>query len=82
MKALMILIITAGTVQGISLGPDQTMHVREIEFSSMTACRQAAAQMINAGRRSDQYRRVFSVEERTDESLVAAPVIIAECVPR
>ena len=82
MKAIMILIITAGTVQGISLGPDQTLQVREIEFSSMANCHRAAAQMIDAGRRSDQYRRVFSVEGTTGKSLVPAPVIIAECVLR
>ena len=81
MKAIMILIITAGSVQGISLGPDQTMHVREIEFSSMEACHKAAATMIDSGRRSEQYRRIFSIDRTTGRPVVPAPVIIAECVP-
>jgi len=82
MKAILILIITAGSVQGVSLGPDQTLQVREIEFSTMASCRQAAAQLTDAGRRSDQYRRIFSVEGSTGGSLVPAPVIIAECLAR
>ena len=81
MKAIMILIITAGTVQGVSLGPDQTLQVREIEFSTMASCREAAAQLVNAGRKSDQYRRIFSVQA-DGSSLVPAPVIIAECLER
>ena len=32
MKAIMILIIAAGTVRGGSLGDDRTLEVREIEF--------------------------------------------------
>lgn len=80
MKALLILIVTAGTVQGASIGPNQTVQIREIEFSSMTTCRQAAQQMVKAARRADDRARIFSVEESTDRILVAAPVIIAECL--
>ena len=80
MKAILILIITAGSIQGISLGPDQTMQVREIEFSSMEACQAAANQMTAAGRRSNEWQRTFSVESTTQRVLVPSPVIIAECV--
>ncbi len=80
MKALLILIVTAGTVQGASLGPDQTVQIREIEFSSMAACRQAAQQMVKSAHRADDRARIFSVEESTNRILVPAPVIIAECV--
>ena len=80
MKALLILIITAGTVQGASLGPDQTLQVREIEFSSMEACQKAAAQMTTSATRAGDRARIFSIEESTDRILVPAPVIIAECV--
>ena len=82
MKAILILIITAGSVQGISLGPDQTLQVREIEFSSMEACHAAANQMTSAGRRSNEWQRIFSREEVTQRVLVPSPVIIAECVAR
>ena len=80
MKALMILIITAGTVQGASLGPDQTVQVREIEFSSIEACRKAAEQMTTSANRAGDRARIFSIEESTDRILVPAPVIIAECL--
>jgi hypothetical protein len=80
MKALLILIVTAGTVQGASLGPDQTLQIREIEFSSMEACREAAEQMVSSGHRANDRARILSIEESTDRVLVPAPVIIAECV--
>jgi hypothetical protein len=80
MKALLILIVTAGTVQGASLGPNQTVQIREIEFSSMESCRQAAQQMVKGARRADDRARIFSIEESTGRMLVPAPVIIAECV--
>ena len=80
MKALLILIVTAGTVQGASLGPDQTMQIREIEFSSMEACQKAAVQMTSSATRAGDRARIFSIEESTDRILVPAPVIIAECV--
>ena len=80
MKALLILIITAGTVQGASLGPDQTVQVREIEFSSMEACQKAAKQMVTSANRAGDRARILSVEESTGRILVPAPVIIAECV--
>ena len=50
MKAILILIVTAGTVQGSSLGPDQTLQIREIEFSTMATCRQAAQQLTKSAR--------------------------------
>ena len=81
MKAILILIITAGSVQGTSsLGPDQTLQVREIEFSSMAACGEAASKLTAAGRRSNEWTRSFSIEESSDRILVPSPVIIAECV--
>ena len=80
MKALMILIITAGTVQGASLGPDQTVQVREIEFSSIEACQKAAEQMTTSANRASDRARIFSIEETTDRILVPGLVIIAECV--
>ncbi len=81
MKAILILIIAAGSVQGTSsLGPDQTLQVREIEFSSMAACGAAATQLTAAGRRSEEWARIFSVEEPSGRVLVPSPVIIAECV--
>lgn len=80
MKALLILIVTAGTVQGASLGPDQTVQIREIEFSSMVTCRQAAKQMVAAAHRADDRSRIFSIEASTGRALVPAPVIVAECV--
>jgi hypothetical protein len=76
----MILIVTAGTVQGASLGPDQTVQIREIAFSSMATCRQAAQQMVKAAHRADDRSRILSIEESSDRILVPAPVIIAECV--
>lgn len=83
MKAILILIIAAGTVQGASsLGPDQTLQVREIEFSSMEACDAAATRLTAAGRRADERARIFSIEESSDRVLVPSPVIIAECVKR
>ena len=83
MKALLILIVAAGTVQGASsLGPDQTLQVREIEFSTLANCREAAAQLTSAGRRSNEWARIFSVEGSTNRVLVPAPIVIAECVVR
>ena len=83
MKAILILIIAAGTVQGTSsLGPDQTLQVREIEFSSMEACGEAATKLTTAGRRSNEWTRIFSVEESSSRVLVPSPVVIAECVKR
>lgn len=82
MKAIMILIVVAGSVQGSSLGPDQTVQVREIEFSSPAACQAAASQIAGAARRSGDWARIFSVEGSTDRVLVPAPNIIAECVLR
>ena len=80
MKALLILIVTAGTVQGASLGPDQSVQIRQIEFSSMESCQKAAAQMVSSANRAGDRARIFSIEESTDRILVPAPVIIAECV--
>lgn len=80
MKAMMILVVVAGTVQGASLGPDQSVQVREIEFSSMEACQTAAVKMTDAGRRAEQYSRTFEVDSTTGQVLVPGPVIIAECV--
>jgi hypothetical protein len=80
MKAILILIVTAGTVQGASLGPDQTVQIREIEFSSMATCRRAAQQMVKSAHRADDRARIFSIDEATGRMLVPAPVIIAECV--
>ena len=82
MKAILILIIAAGTIRGSSLGADRTLEVREIEFSSIAACRQAAAQLVDAGRKSNDWARTFSVEGATNRVLVPAPNIIAECVKR
>lgn len=81
MKAIMILIVTAGTVQGAaSLGPDQTLQVREIEFSTMANCRLAARQLIGAAQSANDYARVFSVEQPSGRNLVPAPSVIAQCV--
>jgi hypothetical protein len=79
MKAILILIVTAGTVQGSSLGPDQTLQVREIEFSTMATCQQAAKQLTNSVRRADERARIF-VDTSRNRVLVPAPVVIAECV--
>jgi hypothetical protein len=79
MKAILILIVTAGTIQGSSLGPDQTLQVREIEFSNMASCRQAAEQLTKSARRADERSRIF-IDTTTDRVLVPAPVVIAECV--
>jgi hypothetical protein len=79
MKAILILIVTAGTVQGSSLGPDQTLQIREIEFSTMATCRQAAQQLTSSAHRADDRARIFG-EISTNRVLVPAPVVIAECV--
>lgn len=79
MKAILILIVTAGTVQGSALGPDQTLQVREIEFSTMATCRQAAEQLTKSARRADERARIF-VDTASNRVLVPAPVVIAECV--
>lgn len=82
MKAIMILIIAAGTVRGGSLGDERTLEVREIEFSSIASCRHAASQLVDAGRRSSDWSRTFSVEGSTGRMVVPAPNIIAECITR
>ena len=82
MKAIMILIVVAGSVQGSSLGPDQTVQVREIEFSSAEACQAAASQLTDAARRSGDRARIFSIEGSTEKVLVPGPNVIAECVLR
>lgn len=82
MKAILILIIAAGAIRGGSLGSDQALEVREIEFSSIESCRLAAAQLVDASRRSNDWARTFSVEGSTNRVLVPAPNIIAECVKR
>ena len=79
MKAILILIVTAGTVQGSSLGPDQTLQVREIAFSSMASCHQAAEQLTKSARRADERARIF-IDSSSNRVLVPAPVVIAECV--
>lgn len=82
MKAIMILIVVAGSVQGSSLGPDQTVQVREIEFSSPEACQAAASQITVAALRAGDRARIFSVEGSTEKVLVPGPNVIAECVLR
>lgn len=80
MKAIMILIVAAGTAQGNALGSNQILDVREIEFSNMDACHQAAAQLTSAGRKNVYWAREFSTENSTKKLLTPAPIVMAECI--
>ncbi len=80
MKAIMILIVAAGTAHGNLHGSNQTLEVREIEFSNMDACHKAAAQLTDAGRRNVYWAREFSTENRSKRLLSPAPIVMAECI--
>jgi tRNA A37 threonylcarbamoyladenosine modification protein TsaB len=80
MKAIMILIVAAGTAQGSALSSNRNLDVREIEFSTMEACRQAAAQLVDAGRKNVYWAREFATETSTRKLLTPAPIVMAECI--
>ncbi len=80
MKAIMILIVVAGTSQGTSIGSDQALDVRQIEFSDIHACEEAAARLTNAGRKNVYWAREFSAESRGRKLLTPAPIVMAECI--
>lgn len=80
MKAIMILIVAAGTAQGTGHGSNQTLDVREIEFSDINACHKAAAQLTDAGRKNVYWAREFSTENRSRRLLTPAPIVMAECI--
>ena len=80
MKAIMILIVVAGTAHGTTDGPDQTLQVKEIEFSTLKSCQKAAAQLTDAGRKNVYWAREFSADKSNRQRPVPAPVVMAECV--
>ena len=80
MKAIMILIVAAGTAQGSGLGSNQTLDVREIEFSDMNACHEAATRLTDAGRKNVYWAREFATEDRSRRLLTPAPIVMAECI--
>ncbi len=81
MKALLILIVVAGGIRG-GEHAQQQVDVREIEFSSLTACRKAAVQLVSASRSASDRARIFDVETSSNRVQVPGPVIVAECVQR
>ncbi len=81
MKAILVLIVVVGSLGGGDYA-DQRVEVREIEFSSIDACRKAAVQLASAGTSASDRARIFDVERSSGRVQVPGPVVIAECVER
>ncbi|MDJ0608104.1 MAG: hypothetical protein QNJ67_03950 [Kiloniellales bacterium] len=79
MKAILVLIVVVGSMGSSNYG-DQRVQVREIEFSSIDACRKAAVQMVSASRGANDRARTFDVDRSNGRVLVPGPVVIAECL--
>ena len=84
MKALLILIVTVGTSQANVDTVDSALDVRQIEFSTVSACEEAAARLNSAGKSTSDWAKIFAVETpsggTSGNMFVSPPTVIAECL--